>query len=271
VTGESRPWSFDLLYTLVHPGSYPGGADREGWLAATLGIDPGALEARWASFEPELEAGRAPAGETGLPPELAWVKGVAAECGVVVSESDIGLIDAQWDLTRRAALLDPPRSTVDTLRALRASGLLLGVLSNTHALEIRAWQQSPIASLVDIVAFSHEIGARKPHPAAYHHVLDCLDVSAARAGYVGDGWGDELVGARRAGFGLIVLAEEAARRAAPADLPRLRSQADASVVSLDELVPLIERWNPADMASTPVLADNNDSICFREGHPRALG
>jgi hypothetical protein len=57
---------FDLLYTLVHPGSYPSGTDRVGWLAATLGIDPGTLEARWDSFEPELEAGRAPAGATGL-------------------------------------------------------------------------------------------------------------------------------------------------------------------------------------------------------------
>lgn len=242
---------FDLLYTLVHPGSYPGGTDRDGWLAATLRIEPSTLEAKWAAFEPELEAGRAPAGATGLPRELVWVKGVAAECGVDVSESDMNLIDAQWDLTRRAALLDAPRSTVDTLQALRAGGLRLGVLSNTHALEMRAWQQSPIASLVDVVAFSHEIGVRKPHPAAYHHVLDSLDVSAARAAYVGDGWGDELVGARRAGFGLVVLAEEAVRRAAPDHLPRLRSQADASVVSLDALVPLIERWNPVGSREHP--------------------
>jgi HAD superfamily hydrolase (TIGR01509 family) len=154
----------------------------------------------------------------------------------------MALIDAQWDLTRRAALRDPPPSTVDALRALRAVGLRLGVLSNTHALEIRAWEQCPIASLVDVVGLSHEIGVCKPHPAAYHHVLDGLDVPAGRAAYVGDGWGDELVGARRAGFGLVVLADEAARRAAPGDLPRLRSQADASVVSLHELVLLTEHW-----------------------------
>jgi len=233
---------FDLFYTLVHPGSYPGGTEREGWLAATLGIDASTLKARWASFEPELEGGQVPAGASGLSPELAWVKGVAAESGVIVSESDMALIDAQWDLTRRTALLDPPPSTIDTLQALRRGGLRLGVLSNTHALEMRAWRPSPIASLVDVAAFSHEIGLRKPHPAAYHHVLDSLDKSAAGAAYVGDGWGDELVGARGAGFGLVVLAEEAARRAAPDDLPRLRSQADASVESLDELVLLIERW-----------------------------
>lgn len=235
---------FDLLFTLVHPGVYPGGTDREGWLAEMLGIDPTTLEARWAAFEPELEAGRAPAGATtGLPPELAWVKTVAAEFGIVVSESDMAIIDAQWDLTRRAVLLDPPPSTVDTLRALRARGLRLGVLSNTHASELRAWEQSPIASLVDVVALSYEIGVCKPDPAAYRHVLDRLHVSAARAAYVGDGSSNELVGARTAGFGLVVLAEEASRRWAAADLPQLRAQADASVVLLDELVPLIEQWS----------------------------
>jgi FMN phosphatase YigB (HAD superfamily) len=146
-------------------------------------------------------------------------------------------------LTQRAALLDPPPSTVQTLQALRASGRRIGVLSNTHALELRAWEHSPIASLVDVVAVSHEIGVFKPDPAAYHHLLVGLDVSAAQAAYVGDGWGDELVVARGAGLGLVVLAEEAARRAAPDHLPRLRSQADASVMSLDEVVLLIEQWD----------------------------
>jgi hypothetical protein len=109
---------FDMLFTLVHPGTYPGGTDREDWLATKLGIDPTTLEARWAAFEPELEAGRAPGGATGLPPELAWVKSVAAEFGIVVSESDMAIIDAQWDLTRRAPLLAPPPSTIDTLPSI---------------------------------------------------------------------------------------------------------------------------------------------------------
>jgi hypothetical protein len=52
---------FDLLYTLVHPGSYPGGADRVDWLAEILRVDRAALVARWEAFEPELETGRASA------------------------------------------------------------------------------------------------------------------------------------------------------------------------------------------------------------------
>jgi putative hydrolase of the HAD superfamily len=172
---------FDLFYTLVHPGTYPGGTGRIGWLARLLGVDPAALAARWDAFEPVLEAGQTPERPGGPGPELRWVMAVAADLGVEVTGSDLARIEADWDLTRRQALLDPPPSTIETLVALRARGLRLGVLSNTHALELRAWDRSPLAALVDVVARSHEIGACKPDPATYAHVLRRLQVPAAAA------------------------------------------------------------------------------------------
>jgi HAD superfamily hydrolase (TIGR01509 family) len=232
---------FDLLYTLVHPGTYPGGVGRMGWLARLLGVDAAELKARWAAFEPVLEAGRAPARADGPGPELRWVREVAADLGAVVTDTDLARIDADWDLTRRRALLDPPPSTEATLAGLRERGIRVGVLSNTHGLELRAWDRSPLAAHVDVVALSHEIGACKPDPATYANVLGRLEVPAAAAAYVGDGSSDELVGARSAGFALVILAEEAAATAAPDQLPRLRAQADASVRSLPEVVDLVDR------------------------------
>lgn len=229
---------FDLLFTLVHPGAYPNGTDRAGWLADIIGVDRDAVAQRWAKFESVLEAGQAPSGTDGTSPELVWVERTAAEFGRALSEADLALVAAEWDLTRRAALLNPPPETLDTLQALRAVGLPIGVLSNTHALESRAWPESPLAGLVDAVVMSHQAGAMKPHRAAYDRVLVELKVSADRAAYVGDGGGNELAGARGAGFAVVVLAEEASRRWAPADLPRLRAQADASVSSLRGLLPL---------------------------------
>jgi putative hydrolase of the HAD superfamily len=232
---------FDLLYTLVHPGTYPGGTGRVGWLAGVLGVDSAALGARWAAFEPVLEAGRAPKPTDGLSPELGWVRAAAADLGVTMTSVDLARIETDWDLTRRQALLDPPSSSIAALVALRERGIRLGVLSNTHALELRAWNRSPLASLFDVVAFSHEIGSCKPDPAAYAYVLDRLHVPAAAAAYVGDGSSDELVGARAAGFGMVVLAEEAPATFVPDDLPRLRTQADTSVTSLTDVVPLAKR------------------------------
>lgn len=230
---------FDLLYTLVHPGTYPGGCDRGGWLADIFGVDPALLHSRWAAFEPVLEAGRAPRRADGLEPELTWIDDLAADLGVALTAEDMERIKEGWDLTRRAALLDPPPATMSTLRELRRRNVLVGVLSNTHALELRAWEESPLASFVDVVALSHEIGACKPDQAAYAWVLGHLGVSADAAAYVGDGSNDELKGAKAAGFALVVLAEEASTRSAPGDLGRLRAQADTSVMSLNEIVGLL--------------------------------
>jgi putative hydrolase of the HAD superfamily len=182
-----------------------------------------------------------PKHSAGLGPELRWVHAVAADLGAVVTSSDLARIEADWDLTRRQALLDPPPAAVAALVALRERGIRLGVLSNTHGLEVRAWHRSPLATHVDVVALSHEIGACKPDPSTYAHVLSRLGVPAAAAAYVGDGSGDELVGARSAGFGMVVLAEEAPAKWTPGDLPRLRAQADASVRSLTEVVGLVDR------------------------------
>lgn len=183
---------FDLLYTLVHPGKYPGGTGRIGWLAQILGVEEGALRARWERFEPALEAGQQIQGNGGLGPELAWVTDTAAELGVRVSSDNLARIEADWDQTRRAALMTPPRDTMRMLTALRQQGIKVGVLSNTHALELRSWNQSPLASLFDIAAFSYQIGTCKPDPAAYAHVLGGLGVPAVSAAYVGDGSYDEL-------------------------------------------------------------------------------
>lgn len=226
---------FDLFYTQVHPGSYPGGTDRIEWLAGVLGVDVSALRERWDAFEPALEAGRA------VVREIAWLEGAAAELGVPrISAGQRARIEADWDLTRREALLAPPADTIRTLTLLRERGIRLGVLSDTHALEVRSWDRSPLAQLFDAVAFSHEIHVCKPDPAAYGFVLDRLGVeSAASAAYVGDGGSGELAGAKAVGFGLVVLAEQAPAELAPTALPRLRAQADVAVWSLMELTGLV--------------------------------
>jgi len=124
------------------------------------------------------------------------VRTVAADLGTDVGPDDLARIRSDWDYTRRAALLDPPSDTMRTLADLRGRGIRLGLLSNTHALELRSWNRSPLASLFDATAFAHEIGASKPDAAAYACVLERLDVPATSAAYVGDGSSNELAGAR---------------------------------------------------------------------------
>ena len=230
---------FDLLYTLTHPGTYAGGTGRIGWLAGILGLEEATLRARWNQFEPALESGHVMRSTGGLGPELDWVTNTAADLGLTVSRDDLARIEAGWDQTRKAALMNPPRDTLRTLTALRQRTIKLGVLSNTHALELRSWHESPLAALCDVASFSYEIGVCKPSAASYAHVLGSLGVPAASAAYVGDGSSNELAGAKSAGFGLVILAEEAAARSAPDDLPRLRAEADTAVTSLLQIIDLV--------------------------------
>lgn len=237
---EIRAVVFDLFFTLVHPGTYPGGHSREAWLADTFGLNPPTVAARWARFESTLETGRAPVCVAGLEPELSWLIEVAAAEGTELTTADLERARQGWDLTRRKALLEPSGVAISTLEALRQRHIRIGVLSNTHALEIRAWAQSPLASLVDAAALSHELGVSKPAAAAYEQILRRLDVQASAAAYVGDGSNDELLGAKAAQFSLVVLAEEGAARSAPGDLPRLRLQADTSINSLSQILELLD-------------------------------
>ncbi|MCL6091383.1 MAG: HAD family hydrolase [Actinobacteria bacterium] len=177
---------FDLLYT-VHPGDFPGGGGRTTWLADLLGIDERVLKTSWDSFEPLLESGRAPATRD-LGPELLWLTQIAAGAGKPMGPEVQAVVEREWDVTRWRALLDPPVDTVATLVALRSEGVKIGVLSNTHALEVRSW---PLSGLVDGVAFSHEIGVVKPGREAYDAVLERVGVPAGDAAYVGDGSYDE--------------------------------------------------------------------------------
>lgn len=242
VTSTGRPVQavvFDLLFTLVQPGSYPNRLSKMDWLANLLDVDVDALRTRWQCSEPVLEAGEAPSGPDGTGPELAWVRNVTVELGAAVSDATLSQIESDWDLTRRSVLLDPPATSLETLNTLRQQGLRLGLLSNTHGLELKSWKASPLAQFFDAVVLSHEAGFCKPHPMSYATVLERLRVPAAVAAYVGDGSSNELAGAARAGFRFVILADEAARRLAPNDLPRLRAQATASVRSLSELPDLL--------------------------------
>jgi putative hydrolase of the HAD superfamily len=226
---------FDLFFTLVHPGAYPGGGDRIGWLASLLGVPEPALEASWAKFEPGLESGRAHAAAP-LGPELTWLTSTYLRLtGQQIEPDLLQRVETDWDLTRRQAILHPPQATIDTLCALRSESRKIGVLSNTHAMESRSWDQAPLAGLVDAAVFSHQIGIIKPDAGAYSAILDRLRVSPQQCVYVGDGAGGELAGAKQAKFALVVLAAEAPAKFAPDQLPTLEAQADIVIPTLTNL------------------------------------
>ncbi|MBA2644587.1 MAG: HAD family hydrolase [Solirubrobacterales bacterium] len=234
-------WSaavFDLFFTLAFPTQYPGGHDRCSWLARLTGINEQIWGQRWEDFEPTLERGAASARPLGSP-EPDWVETVSREEGVSLTPEVSREIHADWDLAQREGLASPPEPALQLLRALRVRSCRLGLLSNTHALEVRTWPTSPLAPLFDAVGFSHQIGALKPAPGSYAAVLEILGTNARDAAYIGDGSSGELAGAKAAGFGIVILVSEAAELHAPHRLGALHGEADFTARHIDEVQSLL--------------------------------
>jgi len=97
--------------------------------------------------------------------------------------------------------------SVDGLRALAATGVRLGVVSNADGVmgerlrELEVLQVGPgVGVPVECVVDSGAVGVMKPDPRIFRVALDLLDLPPERVWYVGDMPGIDVVGARRAGI-----------------------------------------------------------------------
>lgn len=127
-----------------------------------------------------------------------------------------------------------------TLERLRASGLRLGLLSNTWW--AAAWHDADLAAhglaeLLDTVVYTSDLAYSKPHPAVFHEVAARLDVRPEACVMVGDRIVDDVGGALGAGMRGIWK-----RHSKP--WPRPADIVPSAIVdSLAELPQLIETWH----------------------------
>lgn len=109
-------------------------------------------------------------------------------------------IRSQWF---RHALRSIPQENIDAIKHLRAADLRLGLISNADAMEVAAWEESPLVGLFDVEIFSCQVGCVKPDPAIFHKCLDALKLKAGEGIFVGDGGSDELIGAKEVGLSTV--------------------------------------------------------------------
>lgn len=106
---------------------------------------------------------------------------------------------------RQVEELRPYPDAVATLRAIRAAGLAVGVLTNgPSGLQRRKLELTALAEEVDAIAVSEELGVAKPDPAAFHVAAALLDVDPARVAMVGDSPAYDIAGALGAGLAAAV-------------------------------------------------------------------
>lgn len=122
----------------------------------------------------------------------------------------------------------PYLETIDTLKALKARGLLIGVISNAPPLSHESIAQMRISDFIDAWTFSHELGIEKPDARIFHAALAKLGVTPDEALMVGDSLDKDVFGARAAGIDAIQIVREGTV-----------SEEKEQIASLDELLKII--------------------------------
>jgi putative hydrolase of the HAD superfamily len=132
---------------------------------------------------------------------------VASRIGHVPTDEQLAEAAAlRYIAYRTAAQLRP--DALDTLRALRADGYKIGLVSDcTHDLADQ-WTQFELAAYIDEAVFSCHEGTRKPDPRLFLAAAERLGVEPETCLYVGDGGGDEMAGSAAVGMHPVLLAGE---------------------------------------------------------------
>lgn len=125
-----------------------------------------------------------------------------------------------------------------TLEALRARGLRIGLLSNTHwpaDFHERMLERDGLAHLIDARLYTSEMRYMKPHPEAFRAALAGVGIEDPRqAVFVGDRLFDDVHGAQSVGMRAV--------HRPNASVPAHEARPDAVIQRLSELPAIIDRW-----------------------------
>jgi len=127
---------------------------------------------------------------------------------------------------------------VTALTRLRADGLGIAMLSNTHwprAFHERFLERDGLVDLIDVRLYTSEMPFQKPHPSAFLAAAHALGVEPGRAVFVGDRPWDDISGARAAGMRTVLCPNPRAP-----DIDGI--EPDARIERLAELVDLVHGW-----------------------------
>jgi HAD superfamily hydrolase (TIGR01509 family) len=98
-----------------------------------------------------------------------------------------------------------------TLFELHKRGYILGIIANAiSATEIPDWlKDDGLTEVFKAVILSSEFGRRKPDPHIFLEAASAAGVKPAACAYVGDNPVRDVQGARQAGFGMVLILQEA--------------------------------------------------------------
>jgi putative hydrolase of the HAD superfamily len=227
----SRPSAviLDLFGTLVAAPSTVERSAAAAQFAETLRVPPAVVETALTETWLARHNGQ-------LNSTAAVAAHLSAHCDAYASHPDeLERLMTRLALTR----LQADATLLRALEELRQGGARLVVLSDASPDIAEAWERTALAPHFHAVVFSCLVGAVKPAPQLFRVALEKLGLAAYQAVYCGDGGGDELAGAERAGMRAV----RVARRGGPAGLVFGETDwSGTSIPQVEALPSLLRSW-----------------------------
>ncbi len=192
----------------------------EGWRAYDAAIAAGLGGHPWKTFMTRLLEGAGVAGP-------ATTLGDARERPPTID----ALCDWLWtEQPRRNLWRRPIAGMIELCRELRGAGLPVGVVSNSEGRLAELVEELGWAADFAVIADSGRLGVEKPEPPIFRCTAERLGVTVERIVHVGDSWGADVEGARRAGMRAVWFRGRAEHPLPSALPPRVRRADDAEGV-----------------------------------------
>ncbi len=208
---------FDVDFTLIYPGArFDAGGYEAFGRRHGLSVDPSRFEDAVVAAAPELEVGTDPT----YRPEMfvRYVRRLFQEMGGGGPglEACAREVYDEWAACQHFSLYDDVRPA---LERLRARGLRLGLVSNTHRCLDTFRRHFDLNPFIDAGVSSSDHGYMKPHPSIFEAALRALDVDAAEALMVGDSLSHDVSGAHQAGMRAVLLDRAGETTDSPPEVP----------------------------------------------------
>jgi putative hydrolase of the HAD superfamily len=219
--GRTRAVFFDVDFTLIYPGPvFQGSGYREFCSRFGIEVDPATFDTAVAGAATFLEP------QSGLYDAQLYVdytRRIIEGMGGTGPhlEAAARAIYVEWAACHHFMLYD---EVPDVLRGLHASGMKIGLITNSHRCLSSFQSHFALEGLFSVMLSSLDHGYMKPHPSIFESALQAADVDAGQAVMVGDSFSHDVEGARRLGMrGILVARSATARAACPPDVAVIQS------------------------------------------------
>lgn len=219
---------FDVDFTLIYPGpTFQGTGYRDFCAAYGVDVDAAAFERAVAAASSMLDSG---GGIYDPAVFIEYTRRIIEEMGGRGPGIDAAAKDIydEWAACRHFSLYD---DVVDVLRELHASGLKIGLISNTQRCLVTFQRHFDLEGLFAVTISSSDHGYMKPHPSIFEAALRETETRPEQAVMVGDSFAHDVEGARRLGMRGVLVARSRLPVDAPPGVPVIQS--------LRQLLPLL--------------------------------